>query len=63
MGLGWEVGDKVEILEDKKEIVLRRVRVPDVKQLRLPHLDQDARGGANDQQGEAHSTPDPLVPG
>jgi len=41
LALGWEVGDKVEVFEDRKEIVLRRIHIEDShsRQMRLPHVE------------------------
>ena len=50
--LGWQIGDKVEVLEDGKETVLRRIHVEDFssKQLHLPHTEHEA-GDATQAEG------------
>ncbi len=42
--LGWEVGDKAEVVEDRGLIVLRKIHVEDSRfhQLRLPHVEPSA---------------------
>ena len=45
LALGWEVGDRVEVFENRKEIVLRRIHVEDSnsRQMRLPHIEAALR--------------------
>lgn len=41
--LGWEVGDKVEVIEDRKELVVRKLFVEtpgQFEQLKLPQLEE-----------------------
>ena len=39
--LGWEAGDKIEVSEDRSEILIRKrcIHDPGYSQLKLPHIE------------------------